>query len=669
MVFTPSGRRGQVADGASILDAARSIGVDLDSVCGGRGICGRCQVEPTFGEFAKHGINSSTASVSHPGPTEEGYRGRRPLDGGRRLGCAAAVHGDLVVDVPAASQVHRQVVRKDVDLGDVVLDPVLVLRLVDLPGSDPADDRTWVDRALAALEEQWGLAGVLPSAGFSQPEGPTAGGTATLAVRDGCRLVAAWDGLRDRALGAAIDVGSTTIAGHLCDLATGEVMGTGGAMNPQIRFGEDLMSRVSYAMMNPGGADELTASVREAIDSLLGELCTAAGTGRDEVLELVLVGNPIMHHLFLGYDPTPLGVAPFTLATDGAVDVAATDLGLEAHPAARVHVLPCIAGHVGADTAAVILATRPGQAPGTHLAVDVGTNAEIVMAGAGRLLAASSPTGPAFEGAQVSSGQRATVGAIERVRIDPGSGEPRYKVIGCDLWSDDPGFAAETAGTGVTGICGSGIIEVVAELWLAGLMSADGVIGGAGTSGSPRVVRDGRTNSYLLHDPGGGDDGAILVTQADVRAVQLAKAALYAGIRLLMDHLGVESVDRIDLAGAFGSHIDTVRATALGLIPDCDQAAVRSVGNAAGAGAVMALLSGTARSEVQDAVRRVEKVETALEPSFQAHFVDAMAIPHATADYPELSAVLDLPPLGGDRHDGSRPDRRRRRGGRQEAER
>ena len=646
VVFTPSGRRGGVSPGTTVLDAARRLGVDIDSVCGGRGICGRCQVEPMFGEFAKHGITADASHLSPSGTVEADYRGRRPLTEDRRLSCTATIRGDLVVDVPAESQVHRQVIRKDVDLGDIELDPVLVLRLVEFGEGDDL---------LAALGSQWGLTGLeLPPDLDIVADGS---GLATVAIRDVSQVVAVWPGLRDRALGIAVDVGSTTLAGHLFDLATGTALSTAGTMNPQIRFGEDLMSRVSYVMMNPGGEVELTRAVRTSLDELIGRLCEEGGATRDEVLELVLVGNPIMHHLLLGLDPTPLGVAPFTLEISEAVDRTATELDLEVHPAARAHMLPCIAGHVGADTAAVVLATRPHEADGVQLVVDIGTNAEIVLSGNGRTLAASSPTGPAFEGAQISAGQRATPGAIERVRIDPETGEPRIRVLGVEPWSDEPGFDEAVAQTGVTGICGSGIIEVVAEMYLAGLMTADGVIGGADTRSSPRIEPDGRTFAYLLHGP---DDGPrILITQNDVRAIQLAKAALYAGIRLLMDHLGVDRLDGIALAGAFGSHIDTVRATVLGLIPDCVPSEVVAVGNAAGAGAAIALLSGAARREIQEVVGDIEKIETALEPAFQEHFVDAMAVPHRTADYPGLSTVLDLPehPSTG----GATENRRRRR--------
>ena len=654
VVFTPSGRRGDVSPGTTVLDAARRLGVDIDSVCGGRGICGRCQVEPMFGEFAKHGITADASHLSPSGTVEADYRGRRPLTEDRRLSCTATIRGDLVVDVPAESQVHRQVIRKDIDLGDIELDPVLVLRLVEFGEGDDL---------LAALGSQWGLTGLeLPPDLDIVADGS---GLATVAIRDDIQVVAVWPGLRDRALGVAVDVGSTTLAGHLFDLATGTALATAGTMNPQIRFGEDLMSRVSYVMMNPGGEVELTRAVRESLDELIGQLCEEGGTTRDEVLELVLVGNPIMHHLLLGLDPTPLGVAPFTLEISEAVDRTATELDLEVHPAARAHMLPCIAGHVGADTAAVVLATRPHEADGVQLVVDIGTNAEIVLSGDGRTLAASSPTGPAFEGAQISAGQRATPGAIERVRIDPETGEPRIRVLGVEPWSDEPGFDEAVAQTGVTGICGSGIIEVVAEMYLAGLMTADGVIGGADTRSSPRIEPDGRTFAYLLHGP---DDGPrILITQNDVRAIQLAKAALYAGIRLLMDHLGVDRLDGIALAGAFGSHIDTVRATVLGLIPDCVPSEVVAVGNAAGAGAAIALLSGAARREIQEVVGDIEKIETALEPAFQEHFVDAMAVPHRTADYPGLSTVLDLPKRPSTSGATDDRGRRRRRPTREEA--
>ncbi|MBD35630.1 MAG: drug:proton antiporter [Actinobacteria bacterium] len=641
--FTPSGLRGKFADGTTVLDAARRLGVDLDSVCGGRGICGRCQVQPMFGEFAKHGISSQEIGLSPQGNKETSYKGRRALEEGSRLGCAATIHGDVVVDIPEESQVHRQVVRKEIDLGEVVLDPVLKLFFIELETGAPSKLK---EEALDALEAQWGFTDLLfevDEAAFNnEPQADVK--TVTVGIRDKQKIVAIWPGLQERVLGVGVDVGSTTIAGHLCDLTTGAVLATAGIMNPQIRFGEDLMSRVSYAMMNPGGEIEMTKAVREALNGLIEELCRETEAKKEEILEITLVGNPVMHHLFLGLDPIPLGQAPFTLGLKDAANFTADELELSCHSATRVHVLPCIAGHVGADTAAVILATQLHEYGEDEViaVVDVGTNAEIVLSGKNRVLAASSPTGPAFEGAQISSGQRATPGAIERVRIDPATGEPRFKVLGVDMWSDEPGFDEAVSSTGVTGICGSGIIEVIAEMYLSRIISTDGIIGGEESLSTPRLRPNERTVQYLLYESD-EENSSIFVTQNDVRAIQLAKAALYAGIRLLMDHLAIEKVDYINLAGAFGSHIDTIHATVLGLIPDCDQDHVKAVGNAAGTGAVIALLSGQARTEIQELVNQIEKVETATEPDFQMHFVEAMAIPHLSSEYPELSKVVTLP--------------------------
>jgi uncharacterized 2Fe-2S/4Fe-4S cluster protein (DUF4445 family) len=467
-------------------------------------------------------------------------------------------------------------------------------------------------------------------------------------------VVAIWPGFVDRVFGIAIDVGSTTIAGHLCDLASGEVVATSGRMNPQIRFGEDLMSRVSYVMMNPGGERELTSAVRTALRELIGDVLGHAGETRDKVLDVVLVGNPIMHHLVLGIDPTPLGMAPFTLATAAAVECRADDLDLDL-PNAAAYLGPCIAGHVGADTAAAILAEGPHRGEQPQLLVDVGTNAEIVLGDRHIQYAASSPTGPAFEGAQISCGQRATVGAIERVRIDRDTLEPRVKVIGCDLWSDAHGFTAATDDLDISGVCGSGIIEVIAELFLAGVIDTDGTIVGAMAERSTRIVGDGRTFSYVLFERG---DTRLLITQNDVRAIQLAKAALRAGIDLLVDHASVANLTDMRLAGAFGSHIDPLYAMVLGLVPDAPLAGVRSVGNAAGAGAVRALLSRSLRREMEATARGVVKIETATEPRFQELFVAAMAFPHASAPTPHLAAMVTLP---GRREPAFASTRRRRR--------
>lgn len=673
VIFMPSGRRGRFPEGTTVLDAARSLGVDIDAVCAARGICGHCSVTQGIGTFAKHGITSGAGHLAPMGSLETAYRLDKGLAADRRLSCTAEVLGDVLIDVPPESQVHRQVVRKGLDVRDFTIDPVVRLHYVEVAPPELASPTGDLGRLLDALEREWGLTGL--SADLSvvrdlQPALETGKYGVTVAVHSARQVIAVWPGLQETALGVAIDIGSTTIAGHLANLADGTILASNGVMNPQIRFGEDLMSRVSYAMMHPEGAAEMTAAVRKALDGLIATLAMRAGIKRVQILELAIVGNPIMHHLLLGIDPTPLGGAPFALATDLAVETTTAELGLIAHPGARVYVLPCIAGHVGADTAGVILAEQPHQAERLTLVVDVGTNAEIVLGDRHRLLAASSPTGPAFEGAQISGGQRAAPGAIERVRIDRETLEPRFRVIGLDAWSDEPAFAeaiAAEGAPGITGICGSGIIEVVAELFLAGVVTTDGVIDGSLAARTPRIVPDGRTFSYVLHDPAdtGGTGPRIAITQNDVRAIQLAKAALYAGVRLLMDQLDVDAVDEVRLAGAFGSQIDPTHAMILGLIPDCDLASVRSAGNAAGTGALIALLSGAARTEIEGVVRRVEKIETAVEPRFQEHFVEAMAFPHRTAAFPNLARVIALPKHrsspGGDVGGGAGQAQRRRR--------
>ena len=646
VIFTPSGRHGRFPRGTSILDAARTLGVDLDSICGGHGLCGRCQVAQSTGSFAKFGVESLADNLSKPGQTEASYRTRRGLADDRRLGCATTIDGDIVIDVPADSQVHKQVVRKRAEARDYRIDPAVRLYYIEVEEPDLANPSGDLERLLDALQDQWKITGLhcdLTVLQKLQTTLRTGKWQVTAAIHD-CEIIQIWPGFHDQVVGVAYDIGSTTIAGHLANLLTGEILASAGMMNPQIRFGEDLMSRVSYAMMNSGGAVEMTAVIQEAVNDLATELANDAGISPEEVLSATIVGNPIMHHLLIGIDPVELGGAPFALASNAALTLRASEIGFSACPHARVYILPCIAGHVGADTAGVILSEQPHTTDDIVLLVDIGTNAEIVLGNKSRLLAASSPTGPAFEGAQIICGQRAAPGAIERVRIDPRTKAPRFKVIGSDLWSDDEGFRDSIKGIGVTGICGSGIVEALAEMFLAGVLNADGLIDGALASGGGLVQAQDRTFRYILHPPDENQgEAGVSVYQTDVRAIQLAKGALYAGARLLMDRLGVDAVDRVVLAGAFGTHIDPKHALVLGLIPDCPLDKVTAAGNAAGTGALIALLDLAARQEIETVVHRIEKVETAVEPEFQRHFVDAMAIPHKSAPYPHLAAAVAMP--------------------------
>ena len=671
VVFTPSGKRGHFPVGTPILTAARQLGVDLDSVCGGRGICSKCQITPSYGEFSKHGVTAKDGALSDWNSVEQRYKDKRGLIDGRRLGCQATVLNDIVIDVPPESQVHRQVVRKAASARAMVMDPAVRPYYVEVAEPDMHTPTGDLERLAAALKDQWGLEDVTAGISFLrklQPMLRKGKWTATVVVHKGHqdtkhRLLDIAPGYYDRPLyGLAIDLGSTTIAAHLTDLRTGEVAASSGIMNPQIRFGEDLMSRVSYAMMNPGGDVEMTTAVRTALNALIGTLKAEAGIVPEQIMEAVFVCNPVMHHLLLGIDPVELGQAPFALATSNSLSLHAGDLELDTmNPAARIFVLPCIAGHVGADAAAVALSEAPDQQDELTLVVDVGTNAEILLGNKSQVLACSSPTGPAFEGAQISSGQRAAPGAIERIEIDPVTKEPRFQVIGCGLWSDEDGFDAAIATTGVTGICGSGIIEAVAEMRMAGLLDAKGLIGSPEQTGTPRCIAEGRTHSYMIYDGTADGSPMITVTQTDIRAIQLAKSALYAGARLLMDEMGTDTVDRVVLAGAFGAHISPKHAMVLGMIPDVPLDKVTSAGNAAGTGARMALCSVQARTSIEKTVREITKVETAIEPKFQEHFVNANAIPHATDSFDILRKVTPLPDVSFNTGGGGEGGRRRRK--------
>ena len=663
VIFMPSGKRGIVQHGTSILDAARQLDVDIDSVCGGRAMCGKCQVQPTFGEFSKHQIISAQNNLSKPSKAELRYITKRGIKPERRLGCNTQIIGDVLIDIPEESQVNRQVIRKKAEPYEIEIEPAVKLFYVQVEEPNMYEPSGDFERLSRSLKEHYSdqlTKNSLITCDLSilrdlQKTLRKGLWHVTVAIHTSNKIIGIWPGEKDDLFGLAVDIGSTTLSAQLCNLKTGKIVGTAGTMNPQIRFGEDLMSRISYIMMNQGQHIKMTNEVRTAINYLATETTNETGCHPDQIMDVVLVGNPIMHHLLLGIDPTELGGAPFALATGMAINTTADQLDFYFHPSATVYILPCIAGHVGADTAAVILSNNPTLADEMTLIIDIGTNAEIILGNNHRAIACSSPTGPAFEGAQISCGQRAAPGAIERVRIDRTTLEPMFQIIGCDLWSTNHTFEEKTKSIGISGICGSGIIEIIAEMYLAGIISEDGVIDGSLIKKTDRVFRDGRTYSYRLTDK-------IFVTQNDIRAIQLAKAALHASFQLLMDKIGINSVDNIVLAGAFGSYIDTKYAMVLGMLPDCQLSKVFSVGNAAGTGARIALLNENSRREIENTVLKIEKIETAVEPMFQEHFINAMAIPHKTNSYERLRTIVTFPPqtksIG---MIGSKQRRRRRR--------
>ena len=616
--FTPSGRQYKGEVGDTLLQVAQDAGVAIRSLCGGYGQCHQCWIEVSEGSHPKFNVECKSENVSGITSLERQLIIDNPSYKGKRLACQTCIQGDLVIDVPEESQEHKAYISKKNAKQDYSIDSAITLFDCTLEESTLDKNPSATENLLSQLEKQ----DVKATIDFNllrgfQPLIHESKGCLTVAIRDQKEIVAIYPQGKHQIIGAAIDIGSTTLAVYIYDLKNAKLVYESSAMNPQIRFGEDLMSRVSYVMMNKGGDKKLTTAVRTKITEMLHEACEYLEIEWGKLLEVVLVGNPIMHHIFFGISPVELGQAPFTLSIRSWLDVDAKDLGFDLYPKTRLSFLPLIAGHVGADTAAAYLSQMETMHSQTTLLVDIGTNAEIMLAKGGRVYATSSPTGPAFEGAEISSGVRATYGAIERVRIDKNTLAVRYKVIGCDAWSDEPDF--ELVQMKAIGICGSGIIEAIVAFAEAGIIDQGGLFV---ESIAPELFsKNGNTTRFLLVEQG---DKSIYVEQVDIRSIQLAKAALSAGVSILMDYLECTEFDKVLLAGAFGAHLDARYVALLDIIPTSTAEKIISVGNAAGVGASAALLDINKRKIIIDAVDKVVKIETATEPKFQEYFVDAM---------------------------------------------
>ena len=642
IVFQPSGRRGEIEAGKSVLEAARTLGVGIEAACGGARVCGKCRVIVETGRFEKLNLVSSADHVSPVGDVEKKFLTAEELSRGYRLACNAFLSGDLVVTVPEESRSAKQVILEKGRERKIEVRPAVKNITVTLPAASLSDFRDDRQRLLDALEKETGLKHlsvdypVLKELPQILREGNW---TVTATIWQEKEVIRVAPGKRETSLGAAVDVGTTTLAAFLCDLTTGEVLAKASRMNPQIGYGEDVLARISYAASETEGREKLQASIIEALNALTADMTEKAGFSASDVDEMVLVYNTAMHHLALGLDPRYVGRAPFAPAASAPLDVKARDLGVKINPSGNVHSLPVEAGFVGADNMAVLLAEEPYNGDKIKLIIDIGTNGEIDLGNKNRLLSTSCATGPALEGAQIAFGMRAAPGAIERVKIDPISHEPSYKVIGQDEWYPVPCDRHSTVQkSGAQGICGSGVIDAIAAMHKAGVISKAGRINAK--LDTPRVRRgESGKLEYVLawaKETAVGKD--IVITQADIRAVQLAKAALYVGAEYLMEKLGVDHVDEVILAGAFGSYIDKESAMAIGMFPDCDLSRVRAVGNAAGDGARIALLDAGKRREAASVARQVEFVETAIEPDFQKKFMDAIAIPHAKHEFSHLKS-------------------------------
>ena len=633
IVFQPSGRRGEIEAGKSILEAARTLGVGIEAACGGARVCGKCRVIVETGRFEKLNLASAADHVSPVGDVERKFLTAEELVRGYRLACNAFLSGDLVVTVPEESRSAKQVILEKGRDRKIELRPAVKTVTVQLVSATLSDFRDDARRLLDALEKETGLRGLtidfpvlrdLPSI-LRENEWK-----ATATIWQDKEVIRVSPGERKTSLGVAIDIGTTTLAAFLCDLTTGAVLVKSSRMNPQIGYGEDVLARISYAMSEPDGREKLQNAIIEAVNALTADMTEKAGFASEDVDEMVLVYNTAMHHLVLGLDPRYVGRAPFAPAISAPLDVKARDLGVKINPSGNVYSLPVEAGFVGADNVAVLLAEEPYNSEKVKLIIDIGTNGEIDLGNKERLLSTSCATGPALEGAQIAFGMRAAPGAIERVKIDPLTYEPNYKVIGQDEWYPLPDDWNPTAPkVGAQGICGSGVIDAIAAMYKAGVISKAGRIDTKLDTSRVRRGDSGKLEYVLAWAKETAIGKDVVITQADIRAVQLAKAALYVGAQYLMERLGVDHVDEVILAGAFGSYIDKESAMAIGMFPDCDISRVHAVGNAAGDGARIALLDAEKRREAAKAARRVEFIETAAEPDFQKKFMDAIAIPHA----------------------------------------
>ena len=672
LIFMPSGRRGRVAEGTAVLEAARQLGVEIESICGGRLTCNKCLIQVEEGKFAKYGITSQAKNLSPIASDEQHFleRIKRP---DCRLSCQAQVQGNALIFVPEESRGQKQIIRKSATERIIEIAPAIRQVYIQVDQAHLGEHRGDWGRLQDALAMQEGLTNLtidLRTLRKLQPALRKQKWAVTVIIWQEREVIDIQPGYAEGIYGLAVDIGSTTIAGHLCDLRTGQILATESVMNPQVTYGEDLMSRISYTIENKDGVTKMHEAVIEALNKLAARAAKAAGVSARHIHDAVFVGNTTMVHLLLGIHPQELGGAPFALANRDGMDVRARELGLRFHPGAYVHVLPAEAGHVGADNVGVLLAEEPHKQAEIMLIIDVGTNAEIVLGNEEWLLSASSPTGPAFEGAQIEHGMRAAPGAIERVRIDPVTKEARFRVIGEEKWSDSWNVASdapldEQPQHLAAGICGSGIIEAVAELYLAGVLLADGRFNP--NCPSPRMQWDGPRGSYILAtEDEMTTQRPLRITQNDVRNIQLGKSALYAGAKLLMNRANIEQVDRVILAGAFGSYIDPKHAMILGLIPDCDLAKVTAVGNAAGDGARIALFNRHKRAEAQELVEWVTYVETAVDPDFQDEFANAIHIPHATDSFTHIAGLLPKKTAVGS--NGTMPKRRRRQAVIQERE-
>jgi uncharacterized 2Fe-2S/4Fe-4S cluster protein (DUF4445 family) len=636
VIFQPSGSRGSVDDGKTIMEASRELGVDIEGICGEKATCGKCKVRIEEGYFEKYGVESKIEAVSPIGEGDRKFLSSQQLHNNYRLACQTHIHGDVVVFVPEESRTGKQVVRKEATARDIKLWPAVKKYYVKLTPATLHDTLGDFERLQAELKKRFKLARLTidyPALLSLQGMVRQKGWAVTVSVWMDREIIKIEPGAVAKAYGLAVDIGTTTVAGYLCDLTSGEVVATDSMMNPQVAYGEDVMSRISYAITRKAGLEQMNQAIIKGLNEIAGRAAAKAGIKRSDIVDMAVVGNTCMHHIFLNIDPRYIGKAPFPPSVHHSLNIKARDLGLKVAPGAYVHVLPIEAGFVGADNVGVLIAEEPYNQDSIELIIDIGTNGELILGNRQKLISASCATGPAFEGAEIRHGMRAAPGAIEKIVIDKETKEARFKVIGKEGWN------TELEEVGAKGICGSGIIDIAPQLFLAGIIDRTGRFvkdlkspRRRETNGEPEFVIAWASETSIGQD--------IVICQEDIRNIQLAKGAMYAGTKIMMRTLGVDKLDKVILAGAFGSYIDKESAALLGLFPDCEPEKVYAVGNAAGDGARIALLNADKRKEADEIARQVEYIELTLAPDFDKVFAQAMWLPHMKDKFPNLEHLL-----------------------------
>lgn len=626
LAFTDEDRVIDVPAGTSILAGAEEAGIDVEALCGGDGVCGTCAVV----------VEAGGTHFSPIAPDERAVLSDSQIDRGYRLGCRATVEdGAVSVSVPPASRLESGIIMTEGRSLDIDLQPAL--RLYPLHVSQPSLDDTVADleRVYEALEREYDLEVStcdrlalrnLPNTLRAETGGADTS-HCTAAVYGGAELVALFPGRRESTYGIAVDVGTTTLAVYLVDLRTGEQAAVTSRLNPQRTHGSDIVSRVAFTQNDPDGGTVLQQEILEGVNEMVAEVTRDADVAPADILDAVFVGNTAMHHLFLGIDASPVAASPYVPANHAILEYKARELGLEIHESATLSWLPVVGGWVGPDFVADLLVANALDRDEPTVYMDIGTNGEIAVSTGDRILAASAPAGPALEGAEITQGVQAKQGAIERVDLDPETWAPDVKVIG---------------GGRPMGICGSGILDAVGQLFLVGAIDRRGGLEAPGTrDGRIRESGDGELEFLLLPAAETAIDDDIVVSQSDIREIQHAKAAIQTGTNVLLELVGLDAVDRLVMAGGFGNAIAPESARLLGMYPEARVDEVEFLGNAAGYGAQYALLDERARSRSEAIVEAIEYVELAAVDGFHDEFMEAMFLPHHDLErYPGVCDVV-----------------------------